>query len=72
MVFDTLLIRMSLSSLTGVAVWRYAYQLGVRHGRTDRVPFPVVDELIDHRIFCLKQDPSVARMEVESTLGFEQ
>lgn len=72
MAFDALFIGMSLSSLTGVAVWRYAYQLGMKHGRTDRVPFPVVDELIDHRIFCLKQDPSIARMEVESTLGVEQ
>lgn len=72
MALDALIIGMSLSSLTGAAVWKYAYQLGVKRGRTDRVPFPVIDELIDHRIFCLKQDPSIARMEVESTLGVEQ
>lgn len=69
MTFDALILGVGLSSLTGAVVWQYAYRLGVKHGRTDRVPFPLVDELIDHRIFCLKQDPSVARMEVESALG---
>ena len=69
MAFDALILWVGLSGLTGAAVWRYAYRLGVKRGRAEGVPFPLIDELLDHRIVCLKQDPSIARMEVELRLG---
>lgn len=55
--------------LIGAAICAYAYRLGVKHGRSTAVPFPLYDEVLDHRIACLGQDPVKARVEVESTLG---
>lgn len=54
--------------LIGVGVCAYVYRLGVRHGRSTLVPFPLYDELLNHRIHCLGQDPLRARAEVETTL----
>ena len=72
MLWLTLIVCLLLCSLTGVVVWRYAYRLGVKHGRSALVPFPLVDELLDHRIGCLGQDPTAARVEVETSLGLEE
>jgi hypothetical protein len=55
--------------LIGAAICAYVYRLGVKHGRSTAVPFPLYDELLDHRIDCLGQDPVRARVEVENTLG---
>jgi hypothetical protein len=68
----TLIICVVLCGLTGLVVWKYAYWLGFKHGRSTAVPFPLVDELLDHRIGCLGQDPSEARVEVETSLGIEE
>jgi hypothetical protein len=54
--------------LIGLGVCAYVYRLGIRHGRSTIVPFPLYDELLDHRIDCLGQDPRRARLEVETTL----
>jgi hypothetical protein len=54
--------------LIGLGVCACVYHLGVRHGRSTVVPFPLYDELLDHRIDCLGQDPCKARIEVETTL----
>jgi len=62
----------ALCSLTGIVVWQYAYSLGVKHGRASLVPFPLVDELIEHRIACLGHDPTKAQIEVETSLGLEE
>lgn len=55
--------------LVGLGVCAYIYRLGVRHGRTTMAPFPLYDELLNHRIACLGQDPHRARIEVETTLS---
>ena len=55
--------------LIGAAICAYVYRLGVKHGRSAVVPFPLYDEVLDHRIDCLGQDPVKARVEVESTLS---
>jgi len=60
-----------LGVLLGVGIWRYAYRLGVRHGRAMSVPFRLIDELLDHKIYCRGQDPSAARFELERFLGIE-
>jgi hypothetical protein len=44
--------------LLGVGIWGYAYRLGVRHGRAMNVPFRLIDELLDHKIYCRGQEPS--------------
>jgi hypothetical protein len=59
----------ALWSLTGIGVWQYAYRLGFKHGRSSMIPFPLLDELLDHRIGCLGQDASEAQAEVETSLG---
>ena len=60
-----------LGVLLGVGIWRYAYRLGVRHGRAMSVPFRLIDELLDHKIYCRGQDHSAARFELERFLGIE-
>ena len=35
------------------------------------VPFRLLDELLDHKIYCLGQEPSAARFELERFLGIE-
>ena len=67
----TLTVCAALCGFTGIVVWQYAYSLGVKHGRSSLVPFPLVDELIEHRIACLGQDPTKAQVEVETSLGLE-
>lgn len=60
-----------LCGVMGVAIWSYAYRLGVKHGQATRVPFRVIDELLDHKIHCLRQDPAFARVELETSLNIE-
>jgi hypothetical protein len=60
-----------LGVLLGVGIWGYAYRLGGRHGRAMSVPFRLIDELLDHKIYCRGQDPSAARFELERFLGIE-
>jgi hypothetical protein len=72
MCWYTLIICVALCGLTNVVVWQYAYSLGVKHGRSSLVPFPLIDELIEHRISCLGQDPTKAQVEVETSLGLEE
>jgi hypothetical protein len=57
--------------LIGIAIWGYAYRLGLRHGRAMSVPFRLIDELLDHKIHCCGQEPSTARLELETLLGLE-
>lgn len=59
---------MLLCGVMGIGIWSYAYRLGVKHGQATRVPFRVIDELLDHKIHCLGQDPAFARIELETTL----
>ena len=68
----SLIVYAALCSLMAVGVWRYAYRLGVKHGRSTLVPFPLIDELIEHRVACLGQDPTTAQVEVETSLGIEE
>ena len=56
-------------ALLGAAISAGVYRLRGRHGRLHVAPFPLYDELLDHRIDCLGQDPLQARIEVESTLA---
>jgi hypothetical protein len=58
--------------LAGIGIWGYAYRLGFKHGRSAQVPFPLIDELLDHRISCLGQDPARARVAVETSLSAEE
>jgi len=60
-----------LCGVAGVGIWSYAYRLGLKHGQATRVPFRVIDELLDHKIHCLGQDPSLARVELETYLHVE-
>lgn len=71
MLWSVLLWCLVLCCCTGVVVWRYAYRLGFKHGQAARIPFALVDELLDHRISCLGQDPSRAQFEVGTSLGVE-
>ena len=57
-----------LCGVVGVVIWSYAYRLGLKHGQATKVPFRVIDELLDHKIHCLGQDPAFARVEVETSL----
>jgi hypothetical protein len=68
----SLIVCVALCGLIGIALWSYAYHLGFKHGRSAQVPFPLIDELLDHRIACLGQDPAVARVDVEESLGIEE
>jgi hypothetical protein len=60
-----------LCATAGVGIWSYAYRLGLKHGQATRVPFRVIDELLDHKIHCLSQDPALARVELETCLNVE-
>jgi hypothetical protein len=60
---------MLLCGVVGIGIWSYAYRLGVKHGQATSVPFRVIDELLDHKIHCLGQDPAFARVELETTLN---
>jgi hypothetical protein len=68
----TLVSGVVLCGLIGAGVWKHAYRLGVKHGRSMLVPYPLIDELIEHRISCLGQDPTTAQVEVEMSLGLEE
>lgn len=69
MIWSMLLLCLALCGVSGAIAWRYAYRLGFKHGQAARIPFALVDELLDHRISCLGQDPSKAQFEVETSLG---
>jgi hypothetical protein len=58
-----------LCGVVGIGIWNYAYRLGVKHGQATSIPFRVIDELLDHKIHCLGQDPALARIELETTLN---
>ena len=58
----------TLGCFFGAWICIYVYRLGVKHGKATVVPFPLYDELLNHRINCLGQDPITARVEVERTL----
>jgi len=60
-----------LCGIAGVGIWSYAYRLGLKHGQATSVPFRVIDELLDHKIHCLSQDPALARIELETCLNME-
>ena len=60
---------MLLCGVMGIGIWSYAYRLGVKHGQATRVPFRVIDELLDHKIHCCGHDPAFARIELESSLN---
>jgi hypothetical protein len=60
-----------LCGIVSVGIWSYAYRLGLKHGQATRVPFRVIDELLDHKIHCLGQDPALARVELETCLNVE-
>jgi hypothetical protein len=72
MPWQTLVLGGVLCALAGLGIWRYAYRLGFKHGRSTLVPFHLVDELLDHKITCLGQDPAAARVEVGTCLGIEE
>jgi len=59
---------MFLCGVVGIGLWSYAYRLGLKHGQATKVPFRVIDELLDHKIHCLGQDPAFARIELETSL----
>jgi hypothetical protein len=59
---------MFLCGVLGIGIWSYAYRLGLKHGQATKVPFRVIDELLDHKIHCLGQDPAFARIELETSL----
>ena len=62
---------MLLCGVIGIGIWSYAYRLGLKHGQATKVPFRVIDELLDHKIHCLGQDPAFARIELETSLHIE-
>jgi hypothetical protein len=55
-----------------MGIWSVAYRSGLKRGRTSAVPFPLIDELLDHRIGCLEQDPALARVEICTLLGIDE
>lgn len=59
---------MLLCGVVGIGIWSYAYRLGLKHGQATKVPFRVIDELLDHKIHCLGHDPAFARVELETSL----
>lgn len=67
----TLIVLIATALLIAAGVWGYGYRLGLRHGRSTSVPFRLIDELLDHKIRCCGQDPSMARVELETILGIE-
>ncbi|GEM_PF-6784137 len=68
----TLAVCVALSLLGGMGIWSCAYRMGLKRGRTVAVPFRFIDELLDHRISCLGQDPAVARVEICTLLGVDE
>ena len=68
----TLAIGIALALFAGMGIWSYAYRLGLKRGRAIAVPFRLVDELLDHRISCLGQEPALARVEIGTLLGLEE
>jgi hypothetical protein len=60
-----------LCGVMGIGIWSYAYRLGLKHGQATKVPFRVIDELLDHKIYCLGHDPALARVELETSLNIE-
>ena len=67
----TLIVLTTIGLFIAAGIWGYAYRLGVRHGRSTSVPFRLIDELLDHKIHCCGQEPSTARLELETALGIE-
>ena len=72
MPWETLAIGVVLFLLGGMGIWSCAYRRGLRKGRTVAVPFRLIDELLDHRISCLGQDPALARVELGNLLGIDE
>jgi len=72
MQWHIMIVGVALSLLTGIGIWAYAYRLGFRQGRAILTPFHLVDELLDHRVTCLGQDPATARIEIGTLLGIEE
>ena len=70
--WPTVLSGVVLCGVIGAALWKHAYRLGVKHGRAMPIPFPLIDELIEHRINCLGQDPTKAQIEVENSFGLAE
>jgi hypothetical protein len=68
----TLALVVASSLLIGMGIWSCAYRFGLKRGRSAAVPFRLVDELLDHRITCLGQDPALARLEIGTLLGIEE
>jgi hypothetical protein len=67
----TQIVLLGVGVFIGVGIWAYAYRLGLRHGQAMNVPFRLIDELLDHKIHCCGQEPSTARLELETLLGLE-
>lgn len=65
------IVLLGVSVFIGVGIGAYAYRLGLRHGQAMSVPFRLIDELLDHKIHCRGQEPSAARLELETLLGLE-
>jgi hypothetical protein len=72
MLWYTLGVGVALSLLVGMGIWSWAYRSGLKKGRTVAVPFRLIDELLDHRIDCLRQDPALARVEICTLLGIDE
>lgn len=72
MAWYTLVIGAALFLLGGMGIWSCAYRMGLKRGRTVAVPFRFIDELLDHRISCLGQDPALARVEICTLLGIDE
>lgn len=68
----TLAVCVVLFLLGGMGIWSCAYRMGLKRGRTVAVPFRLIDELLDHRIACLEQDPALARVEIYTLLGIDE
>jgi len=68
----TLALSVALFLLIGMGIWSCAYRHGLKRGRLTAVPFRLVDELLDHRISCLGQEPARARLEIGTLLGIEE
>lgn len=72
MLWYTLGASVAFSLLVGMVIWSWAYRAGLKKGRTVAVPFHLIDELLDHRIGCLGQDPALARVEICTLLGIDE
>ena len=67
-----LIVLLIVVGLTGIGIGRYAYRLGLRHGRATSIPFQLIDALLDHKIHCLGEEPALARVELETALDLEE